>query len=236
MREAFAQEAAARCEPASPALAAPAPLPHVAEALARPEKKLRLLIIGGVAEGGRASRRIYPATLESVLEKALAGIDVVVVNRPMSGETASDALERIRTETALQRPDLLIWMVGGNDVLAHIPPQDYEASLADGVRWARDAGMDVLLVGFETNPWLHDQAEVEAIREATRKVAAAQNIFYIRRAEAVQVANRVKTRAEQGDNPLPFENGGQCLAEQVAQTLAANLLLRRSRPAPPVTP
>jgi len=223
-----------RCEPVSGSLASPAPLPAVTAALARPDKKLRLLVIGGAV--GRGARRSYPATLESLLEKALIGIDVIVVNRPMSGETAGDALERIRTEFALQHPDLLIWQVGGNDALAHVDPEAYERSLTDGVRWTKEADADVLLVGFETNPWLHDQAEVEAIREATRKVAIAQNVFYVRRADAVQVAARAKSRADQGDNPLPVETGGECLAAQVAQALAANLVLRRTRPAPIIEP
>ena len=111
-----------RCEPASESLAAPAPLPEVKAALTRADRKLRILIIGGPGGGARSVRRSYPATLESLLEKALTGMDVIVVNRPMSGETAANALERIRTEMALQRPDLLIWQVGAGDMLAHVAP------------------------------------------------------------------------------------------------------------------
>jgi len=228
---AWAQE---RCEAVSETLAMPAPLPVVGEALKRADKTLRLLIIGGSAGGGRKTRRSYPATLQSLLEKALAGVDVIVVNRPMSGETTANALDRIRTEFALQRPDLLIWQVGGNDALAHVAPEDFEQSLDEGVRWVKEAGADVLLVGFEANPWLHDETEVAAIQEATRKVATKESVFYLRRAEAVQIAARAKSRADQGDNPLPFETGGECLAAQVAQALAANLVLRRIRPTAPV--
>jgi lysophospholipase L1-like esterase len=233
---AWAQDADRCDEPLAESLATPAPLPHVAAALKRPDRKLHLLVIGGSGGGGRSARRSYPATLESLLEKALTGIDVQVVNRPMSGETAATALERIRTEMALQQPDLLIWQVGGNDALAHVAPWEYEQSLTDGVRWVKEAGADVLLVGFESNPYLHDEAEVAAIREATRKVASAETVFYIRRAEAVQVAARARARAEQGDNPLPVETGGPCLAAQVAQALAANLMLRHTRPAPATEP
>jgi lysophospholipase L1-like esterase len=221
-----------RCEPVDEKLATPAPLPHVTAALTRPDKILRLLIIGGSGGGGRIARRSYPNTLEKLLEKALTGIDVIVVNRPMSGETAATAVDRIRTEMALQPPDLVIWQVGGGDALAQVSPSDYEQALEEGVRAVKSADADVVLVGFETNPWLHDEAEVTAIREATRKVAARESVFYIRRAEAVKVAARAKERADLGDNPLPVETGGQCLAEQVAQALAANLVLRHTRPAP----
>lgn len=231
----WAQDAG-RCDPVDEKLASPAPLPHVTAALQRPDRKLRLLIIGGSAGGERSVRRSYPNTLEKLLEKALTGIDVVIVNRPVAGETAATAVDIIHTEMALQQPDLVIWQVGGGDALAHVPPSDYQENLEEGVRFVKSADADVLLVGFETNPWLHDEAEVAAIREATRKVAAQESVFYIRRAEAVKLAARARERADLGDNPLPFETGGQCLAEQVSQALAASLVLRRTRPAPAPIP
>ncbi len=170
--------------------------------------------------------------LESLLEKALAGIDVTIRNRPASGETVATAAERIRTEVAMARPDLLIWQVGANDALAHVPPGEYEENLRDGVRWAKENGVDVLLVGFEANPWLHDDQEVSAIREATSRVARSENVLYLRRYEAMQAIARTRSRVEQGDSPFNAEIGFDCMAEQVAQTLAANLVLRRTRPAP----
>ncbi len=101
----------------------------------------------------------------------MAGVDVVIVNRSVSGETVATSAERMRTEVALARPDLLIWQVGANDALARVPPASYEDDLREGVRWAKDNGVDVLLVGFEANPWLHDDKEVLAVREATSRVA-----------------------------------------------------------------
>jgi lysophospholipase L1-like esterase len=138
----------------------------------------------------------------------------------------------MRTEVALARPDLLIWQVGANDALQHVAPRDYEAHLREGVRWAKSNGLDVLLVGFEANPWLHDDREATAIREATYRVAQAENVLYLRRNEAAQFAAKTRDRFEQGDQPFTADIGYDCLAEQVAQALVANLVLRRTRPAP----
>ncbi|WP_294533758.1 GDSL-type esterase/lipase family protein [uncultured Rhodoblastus sp.] len=228
----LAQEAArsaSRCEVPADQLASPAPLPRVVAAL-KSSKELHILTIGSPIGVGRGPRKSYPVALENLLERALTGIDVIIVNRPVSGETAFTAAERIRTEVALSRPDLLIWQVGANDALARVPPAEYEAALSQGVRWARANGIDVLLVGFEANPWLHDDAEVLRIRETTARVAKAEDVLYLRRFDAMQFLARARGRVEQGDKPFPAEIGDDCMAELVAQALAANLVLRRTRP------
>jgi acyl-CoA thioesterase I len=222
---------ASRCDVPADQLAAPAPLPHVVAAL-KTTKKLHILAVGSPIGVGRGPRKSYPLVLEGLLERALTGIDVVIVDRPVSGETVATAAERIRTEVALSRPDLLIWQVGANDALARVPPAEYASALRDGVRWAKEDGVDVLLVGFEANPWLHDDQEVLAVREATGQVAKAEDVLYLRRFDAMQFLNRTRSRVEQGDDPFPAEIGDDCMAELVAQALAANLVLRRTRPAP----
>jgi lysophospholipase L1-like esterase len=220
-----------RCDVPAESLAAPAPLPHVAAAL-KLSRKLNILIIGSPVGIGRSPRKSYPVVLESLLERAMAGVDVVIVNRSVSGETVATSAERMRTEVALARPDLLIWQVGANDALARVPPASYEEDLREGVRWAKANGVDVLLVGFEANPWLHDDQEVLAVREATSRVANEENVLYLRRYEAMQFLARTRSRVEQGDQPFPAEIGYDCMAEQLAQALAANMVLRHTRPLP----
>ena len=222
---------ASRCVVPTESLAAPAPLPHVAAAL-KQRDKLNILIIGSPVGVGRGPRKSYPVALESLLERAIAGVDVVILNRPVSGETVATSAERMRTEVALARPDLLIWQVGANDALARVPPGSYEEDLREGVRWAKDNGVDVLLVGFEANPWLHDDQEVLAVREATSRVARQENVLYLRRYEAMQFLARTRSRIEQGDEAFSADIGYDCMAEQVAQALAANMVLRRTRPVP----
>ncbi len=224
-----AARAPSQCDVPADQLAAPAPLPHVTAAL-KETKKLDILTIGSPVGIGRGPRKSYPAALENLLERALTGIDVVIVNRPISGEIVSTSIERIRTEVALSRPDLLVWQVGADDALARVSPAEYEEALSEGVRWAKDAGVDVLLVGFEANPWLHDDKEVEAVREATSRVARAENVLYLRRFDAMKFVAHTRSRVEQGDEPFSPDSGYECMAEQVAQAVAANLVLRRARP------
>jgi len=230
--QAWAQEPARntlQCDVPADQLAAPAPLPHVTAAL-KDAKKLNILTIGSPVGIGRGLRKSYPAALENLLERSLTGIDVAIVNRPISGEIVATAVERIHTEVALSRPDLLVWQVGANDALARVSPEEFEQDLSEGVRWAKQAGVDVLLVGFEANPWLHDDKEVQAVREATSRVAAAENVLYLRRFDAMKFVARTRSRTDQGDELFSPDTGYECMAEQVAQAVAANLALRHTRP------
>lgn len=227
-----AGRAASVCDVPADQFTSPVSLPHVTAALKKSDKKLNILTIGSPIGVGRGPRKSYSAALESLLEKALTGIDVIIVNRPVSGEIAATATERIKTEVALSRPDLLIWQVGANDALARVPPEQFEQALGEGVRWAKEAGVDVLLIGFEANPWLHDDQQAGAIRDATAKVAQAENVAYLRRYDAMQFIARTRSRVEQGDQPFPAQVGDECMAELVAKALVANIVLRRTRPAP----
>lgn len=224
--------AATICEASSENFTAPAPLPHVVAAL-KISDKLPILIIGSPVGLDKSQRKSYPAALEQILEQKLTGVDAVISNRPVSGEVVATAIERMRTEVALARPALVIWQVGANDALQNVDPRQYEADLTEGLRWLKNNGVDVLLVGFEANPWLHNQDEAAAIRAATQEVALSENVLYLRRYEAMQFLARTKKSVEAGDNPFSPELGLDCLAEQVAQALVANLVLRRTRPLEP---
>jgi len=75
-------------------------LPNSARALAT-TKKLKILaigassasILGGMREGN-------PPLLEQLLERTIAGLDVEIINRGVSGELAGDAAKRLKVEVA----------------------------------------------------------------------------------------------------------------------------------------
>src|SRR3954469_1707117 len=81
--------------PLSPSCRAPiydiatlAPLPHVAAAL-RSERTIRVMAIGSsstVGVGASSPGKAYPAQLEAILEKTFKNLDVIVINRGISGD------------------------------------------------------------------------------------------------------------------------------------------------------
>src|SRR4051794_4604255 len=111
---------------------------------------MRILTIGASAAAGRRSTRGgYTKLIETILERAVKGIDVVMINRGISGELAADAAIRIKTEVALNRPDLVIWQVGTNDALAYVSIGFIKLTVVDTIRWLRDHKVDVILVGLQ---------------------------------------------------------------------------------------
>jgi acyl-CoA thioesterase I len=91
------------CDVPATDIAAPATLPNVTAALQRGEK-VRILAIGSsstLGYGASSKDMSYPAQLETILEHALKGVDIVILNRGVSGEMAEDTAERIRSDAAL---------------------------------------------------------------------------------------------------------------------------------------
>ena len=72
--------------------------------------------------GATSNGKTYPSQLEAILETALKGVDIQIVNRGVSGEVAEIAAERIPSEVAINKPDLVLWQLGTNDaLLASLP-------------------------------------------------------------------------------------------------------------------
>jgi acyl-CoA thioesterase I len=139
------------CDVPATDIAAPATLPIVTAALQKGEK-VRILAIGSsstLGYGASSKDMSYPAQLETILEHALKGVDVVILNRGVSGEVAEDTAARIKSEVALKNPALVLWQLGTNDALARIPPQDFEDTVRSTIRWLKENRIDVVLVGVQ---------------------------------------------------------------------------------------
>ena len=215
------------CETGTTATADEAPLPNVAAALAQ-RNSLRILAMGaapgrvGVRGGG------YTALIEAILERALKGIDVIVINRGVSGELAADAASRMRNEVALDEPDLVLWQVGTNDALAYVPVDEFAAVVKEQIEWLKQHKVDVVLVGLQfADQMVRDTHYIE-VRETLRKLAARENVIIIRRFEAMELINHAA-----GVEPAPaaeeFERsefGYNCLAQYVARAITLGVFAK----------
>lgn len=84
------------------------------------------------------------------LERWLAdqGTPARVLNAGVSGDTTAGGLSRMAW-TLADGPDAMIVWLGGNDLLRGIAPEAARASLSGIVSTARDAGVEVLLIGID---------------------------------------------------------------------------------------
>jgi len=215
-------------------IAAPAPLPTL---ISRLEKglPLRILAIGSSSTwgvGATSNRKNYPSQLEGMLERVLKGVPIEMVNRGVSGETASVTASRLRMEAALIKPDLVLWQVGTNDAVQRIPVDTFERTVRSTVALLRRKNIDVVLVGLQYTPRYARDEHYFAIRESLKQVAADQNVVYVRRFQAMEYLARTKANLRMmADDDFHLNDlGYQCMAEHIAQAVTANIFVRRSKP------
>jgi lysophospholipase L1-like esterase len=223
------------CDVPGPDIAAPASLPNVAGALQKKEK-VRILAIGSSSTqgyGASSKTMSYPSQLEMILEHALKGADVVIVNRGIAGEIAETTAERIRNEVALRKPDLVLWQLGTNDALARIPLPEFEDTVRSTIHWLKENQIDVVLVGVQYTTRLVRDPNYVAIRDSLQKIAAEEKILYVRRYDAMRfiAQRRANLQLLAGDNFHLNDLGYHCMAEHVAHALIVSLFAKKARPA-----
>jgi hypothetical protein len=228
------------CQVGNAPIVSELPLPNVANALQQ-RKAIKIVAIGAAATSGRRGRRGgYTEQIEQILENAIKGIDVVMINRGVSGELAADAAARIKNAVALYEPDLVLWQVGTNDALAYVPLDQLRETLVYTIKWLKEHNVDVVLAGLQFVNQMEQDDHYRAVRELIRKVAADENVVVVRRGEAM----RLLARAELGGGGLfpeefaQTETGYACLAEYVARAITLGIFGRGLRPLPgqPQTP
>jgi lysophospholipase L1-like esterase len=224
------------CQAGGLAIAGGSPLPNVAAALEQ-RKAIRILAIGASA-GRRRARGSYTDQIERLLEQALKGIDIVMINRGVSGELAADAASRIRNEVALEEPDLVLWQIGTNDALAYVPLDELEETVTDTIRWLKEHKVDIVLAGLQYISTMAQDSHYAAVRELMRRIAAEENVIIVRRYEAVQLMEQAATPG--GDFvPDEFERtdaGYSCLAQYIARAITLGMFGKSLRDIGPLQP
>ena len=214
------------CQPGAGASAEESPLPNVAAVLAK-RKTLRILAMGAAPGLGRRDGG-YTELIESMLEHALKDVDVVMINRGVSGELAANAAFRMKNEVALDRPDLVLWQVGTNDALAYVDANEFAATVKDQIRWLKAHHVDLVLVGLQFAKEMLRDEHYKRIRDTLREVAAEENVIVIRFYEAMQIINQASKR---GAEPVAAaferdEAGYNCLAEYVARAITLGVFAK----------
>ncbi len=168
-----------------------------------------------------------------MLEKVLKDVPIEVVNRGVSGETADTTAERLRMEAALIKPDLVLWQVGTNDAVQRISVENFERTVRTTVALLRKKKIDVVLVGLQYTPKYARDDHYVLIRDSLKRIAAEQNVLYVRRYQAMEYISQTKANLQMmSDDDFHLNDlGYQCMAEHVAQAMTANLFVRRRKPA-----
>jgi len=218
------------CEVPASDIAAPTSLPHL-EAALQARKQIRVLAIGSsstVGIGASKPSHSYPAQLEEILEATFKGLDVVMINRGVSGEVASATAERIRTLVGLEKPDIVLWQVGTNDALMSVPVDDFKATVGETLHWLRERQVDTVLVGLQYTLKVSKDPHYKAIREALRDIAASEGVLLVRRYEAMEFIEKAKSGQMISPDELHLNDlGYRCMAEHIARAMVVSAFFKK---------
>jgi len=211
------------------------PLPNSALALQQ-SKKVKILAIGASPSAvlGGWRRDGSPPLLEQVLEKTIKGLDVEIINRGFSGELAEAAGERIKIEVALNHPDIVLWQVGTNDALAHVPVENFRLSVSNAVRWLKSHNIDVILVGLHYMKQMVKDPYYQGLRKSLGEIATSENVLRIGRYEAMEVLARTTAASGQPEQESfgLTDAGYNCMAQYIAHNITVGIFAKLPKTPP----
>lgn len=163
-------------------------LPHTAARLARGEA-VRIVAIGSsstAGTGASSARATYPARLESDLASLFPRARVTVVNRGVPGDTAAGMKMRFKRDAIDPKPDLIIWQTGTNSALGGGNVERFIADVRDGIRMARERGIEIMLMGPQFAPRFESVANRMSYIDHLRAMAAQEGVAMFPRYEVMK--------------------------------------------------
>jgi acyl-CoA thioesterase I len=216
------------------------PLAGLAQAIER-NRVIRVIAIGSSStEGQGASTRqaAYPERFDREMDRLYPGKDFQVVNLGRGGELAEHMLVRLQRDVIPQRPALVLWQTGVNDVISGVDLKAFQITLEAGIASLRAAGIEVVLVDPQFYPRSTTVPHYETYVARMHAIAQAHRIPVFRRyaimkhliASGQQSVDTFLWRDKFHLNDLSYA----CLAELMAAAVKDRLQRRDAAGTPPV--
>jgi lysophospholipase L1-like esterase len=166
------------CESGKAVIQAEVALPRAAAAVTK-HRSLDIVVLGtgsSALPGPAGEKAAYPARLQTALTGLLPAIPVKVVPDVKSRDTAAEMVERELPRIAEQRPALVIWQTGTADAIKGVDPEDFRATLEQGVETLQGQGVDVVLMNMQYSPRTESMISLKAYDDNMRWVALQHDV------------------------------------------------------------
>lgn len=202
-------------------------LPVVARRLAE-ERKLVIVVFGtaGAAGAGTSgAAKAFSARLAAEIARALPDASAQVLLKAKRGRTASQMVAAMAAEVWPERPDLVIWEIGGADAARATDIEAFGEALKEGLEAARAHGADVLLIDPQFAPHLAALAHAAQYQAYVARAAESAEAPLLRRYALMRhwheegIIDLTATTPEEQRRASDFVH--RCLAELLAAGIAA---------------
>jgi len=143
------------------------------------DKTLNIVALGGTSStlpGSDGQTFAYPARLEAALTRRLPGVKVTVTAVTKPRQTAEEMAESIDKLLLDQKPSLVVWQTGTYDAVHGTDPEEFRATVSDGVEKIQEAGADVVLVNMQYSPRTESIVAVGAYADGIRWVSREREV------------------------------------------------------------
>jgi acyl-CoA thioesterase-1 len=214
-----------------------APLPRTATKL-HAHEPLTIVAIGSsstAGSGASAPSRSYPSRLAVELSRLFPNDTIEVMNKGVGGEVTSEMLQRFDRDVFSQRPDLVIWQVGSNDILKELDVVEYGRVVREGVERLRAAGIDVLILDTQYAPKMLAHPHVAQMQQTLQQVGAEEDVPVFHRFAVMQhwvssgqlTFKRMLSADGLHMNDFSYACIGRLLAEAIADRVRAPAVASR---------
>jgi acyl-CoA thioesterase-1 len=131
-------------------------LSHTAGPAHAQQNPVRIVALGDslTAGYGLAPEQAFPVQLQAALKDA--GLDVIVENAGVSGDTTTGGLARLDWALGAEKPELVIVELGANDALRGVPVSTTRANLDQLVSTLKEREIPTLVAGMMAPPNMGD--------------------------------------------------------------------------------
>src|SRR5262249_26582544 len=181
----FIAPAPVAAEVNAPRCVAPADLTRLDRPLTRTARRLsahRLAMIVALGSsstagaGASSTEATYPSRLMAELAQRFPTQSIIVLNRGVGGERAVDMLARFDDSVAAECPDLVLWQLGTNAVLAGYEHSKSDSLIHEGIRRIKAIGADVVLIDPQFAPKVLARPQSADMIELIASAAKQENV------------------------------------------------------------
>ncbi len=227
-----------RCSAPDDVTSLASPLPHTAKRLAE-GKSLTIVALGSSSTYGTGATKpeyTYPSRLAALLQARFPDTDIRVINRGVGGELGVGTAERIAHDVLPEKPDLVIWQVGTNDVLFDLDPDAPMKAVRAGIAQIKRAGADVILMDMQYAPAVLMHARYHEMEHALWATARTTGVPLFRRFALMRdwaEHGNMKMSVMVGPDHLHMTDAGyDCLARQLSASILRDAHTRAGMPSP----